>query len=169
MEDWDAPSPAALRASYTSTVNAIKQFYKAFRMQYISSLKVQRRVCKSGTPYQPTIGDLVLISTEKHRHTWPLARVVETFPSEDGLIRTVKLFDGAQHLLRDPRQLLPLECDDPEAAIEPQLRDPTEPVPAEDSPSTRTPAPDVRPQQAAAARQRARLQELLPDLQDETF
>ena len=34
MEDWDTPSPAALRASYTSTVNAIKQFYKAFRMQY---------------------------------------------------------------------------------------------------------------------------------------
>ena len=102
--------------------------YQSFRLQYLSSSKVKCHLCTSGTPYQPKIGDQILISPEKHSHTWPLTCMVETFPSEEDLIPTVELSDGAQHLLRDPRQLLPLECDDPEAAVEPQLSDPTEPT-----------------------------------------
>ena len=51
------------------------------------------------------------MASEKHRQDWPLARVTQVFPSSDGVIRSVQLYDGSSYLVRDPRQLLNLECD----------------------------------------------------------
>ena len=169
QEDWNSPSPAALRASYTTTINTIKQAYKAFRLQYLTALKVQCRAIRAGRPYNPSKGDLVLISTERHRHHWPLARVVDIFPTEDGIVRTVKLYDGKQHLLRDPRQLLPLECDDVETALEPTLSDPpaSVPVPDEEPAEVSPPTSTSRPMRAAAARQRRMMRDKIDDIKED--
>ena len=38
------------------------------------------------------VGDIILLMDENDRRgQWPLARVVEVFPSEDGLVRSVKV------------------------------------------------------------------------------
>ena len=50
------------------------------------------------------------MSSEKRRMDWPLARVTELLPSSDGVVRSVRLFNGTHYLDRDPRVLLLLEC-----------------------------------------------------------
>jgi len=38
------------------------------------------------------VGDVVLISTEAlHRNSWPLGRIVETFPDKRGFVRRVRV------------------------------------------------------------------------------
>ena len=38
------------------------------------------------------VGDVLIIKNENlHRNQWPLARVVQTYPSDDGLVRKVKV------------------------------------------------------------------------------
>ena len=110
-EEWNAPRPNNMRQAYKTTVQAIRQFHKSFRNQYLTTLKLQRQPVRGGSPYQPRVGEVVLVASEKHRQDWPLARVTQVFPSSDGVIRSVQLYDGSSYLVRDPRQLLNLECD----------------------------------------------------------
>ena len=37
------------------------------------------------------VGDIVLVASESHRNSWPLGRVVETFPDKIGFARRVKV------------------------------------------------------------------------------
>ena len=43
------------------------------------------------------VGDIVLLKDEDvRRNQWPTARVVEVFPSSDGLVRSVKVLIASQ-------------------------------------------------------------------------
>ena len=99
----------------------------------------------------------------------------KVFPSEDGIIRSAVVFDGTQRLVRDPRQLLNLECDVPEEgeALEHHLEDSPEDGPREEPfPDVPAATPDVlpseeqydRPKRAAAHRQRQLMRKLVPKL-----
>ncbi|GFS95789.1 bel12-ag transposon polyprotein, partial [Nephila pilipes] len=56
------------------------------------------------------VGDIVLIGTDdKKRLHWLLGRVLELFPSKDGIIRLVKLRTEKGNVLRPIQRLYPLE------------------------------------------------------------
>ena len=93
-------------------VQSVCQFYKDFKSQYLTVLRLQRRPEKGGALYQPKVGQTVLVSSKSKQHGWPLARVEKVFPWEDGVIWSVLVYDGSKHIVRDPRQLLNLGCDD---------------------------------------------------------
>ena len=69
--------------------------------QYLQTLQMRskwnentREVCK---------GDIVIIKDDNQpRNCWLLAVVVETFPSEDGHVRSVKVRTGTQNCLERP-------------------------------------------------------------------
>ena len=56
------------------------------------------------------MGDIVLaISPESPRAQWPLARVLEVFPGQDGHVRVVKLQVGKDTIVRPISKCVPLE------------------------------------------------------------
>ena len=65
-------------------------FWSRWRKEYLQSLQTRQK----WTSTSPNIAkdDVVILKDDAlHRNHWPLARVVETFPSKDGLVRKVKL------------------------------------------------------------------------------
>ncbi|XP_064093249.1 uncharacterized protein LOC135206007 [Macrobrachium nipponense] len=55
-------------------------------------------------------GDIVLVKQEnKKRATWPLGRVVETYPDDDGVVRSAKVLFEDVESLRAVSHLVPLE------------------------------------------------------------
>ena len=56
------------------------------------------------------IGDVVLaISPKSPRTHWPLARVLEVYPGQDGHVRVVKLQAGKETIVRPISKCVPLE------------------------------------------------------------
>ena len=52
---------------------------------------------------------VLLISAESPRAQWPLARVLEVFPSQDGHVQVVKLQVGKDTTVRPISECVPLE------------------------------------------------------------
>ena len=120
----------------------------------------------------------MLVATEQHRHTWPLAWVVALYRANDGVVRSVRLYEGTHEIVRDPRHLLPLECDvseDDQQRISDRNPRPAEThtggdrgekpnlMGATGRTTTEGPGDEVhqtRPQRQAAQRQRRLMQEL---------
>ena len=83
--------------------------------EYVRSLREQhRRAGGEQTPY-PSVGDVVIIKSEKKsRNTWKLGIVTELIKGRDGITRAAKLRVGTGNLERGHLQhLCPLElsCD----------------------------------------------------------
>ena len=57
-----------------------------------------------------SVGDLVLIAEETPRNSWPLARVLEVYPGDDGLVRSVKVKTRSTTLVRPVTKLCLLEA-----------------------------------------------------------
>ena len=58
------------------------------------------------------IGEVVLVmSTDTARGNWPLGRVTEVYPGQDGRVRVAKIQVGQGTLTRPVTKLCPLECD----------------------------------------------------------
>ena len=64
-------------------------FWKRFKKEYTSTLQ-QRRKWTSARR-NVSIGDVVLIAENSPRDEWGIARVIETFPDREGLVRRVRL------------------------------------------------------------------------------
>ena len=65
-------------------------FWSRWRKEFLSSLQTRQKW------RQPTrnieVGDIVLIKESgSNRNNWPLGRIVQTHPGEDGLVRTVQV------------------------------------------------------------------------------
>ena len=68
----------------------LQHFWKRWAKEYLPKLQVRTKWKQSIPPLG--VNDVVLISEENMpRRTWPLGRVVEVFPSQDGLVRTVRV------------------------------------------------------------------------------
>ena len=66
------------------------EFWTRWIKEYLSTLQSRRKW--QGRERNVKVGDLVWLADEfVHRSAWPLARVEETFPGKDGLVRSVKL------------------------------------------------------------------------------
>ena len=58
------------------------------------------------------IGDVMLvISPDISRGNWPLGRVLEVYPGQDGHVRVVKIQVGEGTLIRPVNKLCPLELE----------------------------------------------------------
>ena len=94
------------RISHLQTIH--EQFWRQWRQQYLPTL--QRR--GKWTANYPNVkeGDIVLLLKEgQKRHTWPLAKVVETLSGRDGLVRSVKLLCDEKEITRPIQLIVPLE------------------------------------------------------------
>ena len=83
-------------------------FWKRWVKQYLPEL--QRRQKWLYEKPNISVGDLVLMVDESvPRGLWPMARVIETYPGKDGLVRSVKIRTKNTQLVRPITKLVMLE------------------------------------------------------------
>ena len=93
------------------TQTLLEIFWKRFLKEYIPSLTMRMKWNKLNGNF--TVNDLVLIQTENTPTAfWPLARVIETYVSNDGNVRSVKLKLPNSTVIRPSNKVCLLkECD----------------------------------------------------------
>ncbi|XP_064122502.1 uncharacterized protein LOC135226724 [Macrobrachium nipponense] len=98
-----------LRDQYLKLTDTLKAFRERWRKEYLSALRA-RHDCQSGEPTKLHPGDIVLVKQENKikRATWPLGRVVETYPDDDGVVRSAKVLFEDVESLRAVSHLVPL-------------------------------------------------------------
>ncbi|XP_062830229.1 leucine-rich repeat and immunoglobulin-like domain-containing nogo receptor-interacting protein 2 isoform X1 [Anolis carolinensis] len=78
------------RALWKQTQTLANQLWRRWKAEYLAQLQSRRKWKDSKPNIQ--VGDIALLKNKSlPRFKWPLARVVETLPSPDGLVRKVKL------------------------------------------------------------------------------
>ncbi|XP_043191823.1 uncharacterized protein LOC122365016 [Amphibalanus amphitrite] len=72
-------------------------FWNRWRKEVVLAAQERRKWTK--TTENVEVGDVVLVmDDERPRSQWPLARVVNTYPGSDGLVRKVRvLMNGSEH------------------------------------------------------------------------
>ena len=79
-------------------------FWKRWRQEYLDS--INKRQKWTGEQRNISIGDVVLLCDEnEERNNWKLARVVECFTSNDGLVRSVKIQLASNELDRHGKRM----------------------------------------------------------------
>ena len=85
-----------------------EQFWKQWQKCYLPSLQ-SRAKWQTRCPNVKE-GDIVLLLKENtKRHTWPLAKVLETVVGRDNLVRTVKVICDGKEIVRPIQHIVPLE------------------------------------------------------------
>ena len=85
-----------------------EQFWKQWQKCYLPSLhsRIKWQTCCPNVKE----GDIVLLLKENtKRHTWPLAKVLETVVGRDNLVRTVKVICDGKEIVRPIQHIVPLE------------------------------------------------------------
>ena len=97
------------------------EFWCRWKKEYLSNLQTRQKWTKKRRNF--CIGDIVLLKEDNSpRNSWPIARIIETLPNKDGLIRSVNLkiavsgSDGKTTYLKRPiaKLVLLLETEDAE-------------------------------------------------------
>ena len=84
------------------------QFWKRWRKEFLPSLNVRKKWFHPRHNLKE--GDIVLIvEPNASRGEWPLGRVIEAYPGDDGLVRVVKVKAKNKEYLRPVHRLCPLE------------------------------------------------------------
>ena len=84
------------------------QFWKRWRQEFLPSLNVRKKWFHAR--HSLKAGDVVLIvEPNASRGEWPLGRVIEAYPGDDGLVRVVKVKTKNKEYLRPVHRLCPLE------------------------------------------------------------
>ncbi|XP_055919024.1 uncharacterized protein LOC129951048 [Eupeodes corollae] len=79
---------------------SLQTFWKEWSGEYLTRLQNRPKWLKIKD--QPKIGDLVLVRDERFPPSkWPMARIVETYPGQDDLIRVVKTDDIYENVRTD--------------------------------------------------------------------
>ena len=86
-----------------------RQFWAAWKKEYLPLL--QQRSKWRNERHDLSVDDIVLVTTDQKRQTWPLGRVIETFRGRDGHIRSANIQVGDKVLKRSIQQLVHLEMD----------------------------------------------------------
>ena len=72
-------------------------FWTRWKKEYLQTLQERKKWRKEETDVKK--GDVVILKDENAcRADWKIARVIETFPSKDGLVRKVKLLMATTQL-----------------------------------------------------------------------
>ncbi|KMQ82460.1 bel12-ag transposon polyprotein [Lasius niger] len=100
-----SPVPTLLE-NWRAVQSLRDQFWTRWSKEYLVGLQ-QRSKWKKFKP-NVQVGDLVLVSDDTQKSTWPLARVTKTFPGDDGVIRVVELKMQNGTFKRSIHKLCPL-------------------------------------------------------------
>ncbi|XP_071044416.1 uncharacterized protein [Parasteatoda tepidariorum] len=88
----------------------LKDLRSRFRVDYLGQLRESYRK-KNNVPV-PKVGDIVLVWSDNiKRLNWPMARILETYPSQDGLVRLAKIKTKSGVFIRPVQKLCPMELD----------------------------------------------------------
>ena len=86
----------------------LRQFWKRWRRELLPCLNVRRKWFHPR--HNLKRGDIVLIAEPNDdRGEWPLGRVTETYPGDDGLVRVAKVRSKNKEYTRPVHRLCPLE------------------------------------------------------------
>jgi hypothetical protein len=86
--------------------------WKRWQTEYLHSLREKHHYVKSKHIIcEPKIDDIVLIFSESKRSNWKLGRIIQLYPSSDGLIHSVRLKTSTGFIDRHIKHLYPLEVD----------------------------------------------------------
>lgn len=89
----------------------VQQHWMRWKKEYLTELNGQRR--KSSSPVKIVVGQLVLLQEDnKSSVSWPLGRIVTTFPGEDGIVRVVTVKTAAGTYNRAVSKVYPLPFDE---------------------------------------------------------
>lgn len=103
----DIESPVNKLNRWLLVKKSIQDIWQRWRFEYLNSL--QQRVKWRSLKRNITAGTLVLIKERRvPPRFWPAARIIETYPSKDGVVRIVKLKTPKGEYLRSVTQLAPL-------------------------------------------------------------
>ena len=95
------------RKSWRTVQYLSNVFWERWRKEYLLSLQERQKWRETRRNFQ--VGDVVLLKDlDLTRNKWPMARVKEVFPSEDGLVRkaNVKVAGSGTTLLRPVTKLI---------------------------------------------------------------
>ena len=108
-------SPATIKDEHVNSrtrwkvVQALsKMFWSRFVKEYLPALQIRKKWNKPQRNMQGN--DIVIVMEDNiHRSHWPLARVIETYPGRDGIVRFVRLKLPNTELMRPCNKLCLLE------------------------------------------------------------
>ena len=164
--DTEDPSYAEhdeLNQLYNYHNKILSHWEKVWSKEYIASLREKfYGASPAEQSYSPSVGDVIIISSEGNRAKWPLGRITKLYPDEHGIVRTVEVYTKGNHFMKTINKLIPLECalDKDCGGAEPA--DEALPVEEVDSLQVQDP-PKVRPKRRAAAKADAQRLQLLAD------
>ncbi|GFS51650.1 integrase catalytic domain-containing protein [Trichonephila inaurata madagascariensis] len=108
IPDLDILDSSSLNKRHAYRQRVKQDLRKRFRTEYLGHLRQSSKFDENQKPLQ--IGDIVLVSSDNtKRIEWPLAKVMELYPSKDGSIRLVKVKMKSGEFLRPVLRLIPLE------------------------------------------------------------
>ena len=78
----------------------VNEFWVRWRREYVQELQQRQKWIQPRRDI--AVGDIVIVKEDDStRSQWPLGRVAETYPSDDGSIRKVKLQIASRELNKD--------------------------------------------------------------------
>ncbi len=88
----------------------VDELWERWSGEYLQSLNRYNKWLQPQKNLQ--IGDIVLCKDlpEARPRAWPLARVSNIFPGNDGVVRVVELSTGKNSYVRTARKVIPLLC-----------------------------------------------------------
>ena len=79
------------------------EFWNKWKADYLQSMQTRQKWVKARR--NMAVDDVVIVKDNSlPRNCWPLARVVQTYPSDDGLVRKVKVLVADSSLDKDGRR-----------------------------------------------------------------
>ena len=109
-DDLDyGPVPRA-HIAYQIITDALADYHKRFANEYVNALYNRSITPPKKRTRVPAVDDIVLLALEGlRRHEYPLARILEVFPSPDGHIRSARVQTKGGTYVRSVTKLIPLE------------------------------------------------------------
>ena len=125
VEDPDVETSSTrkdLIKSYNNMKKRLDAWDRHWCNDYLLSLRERSYGGSPAVNYQPVkIGDVVLLRGDQPRSSWPLGKIIETYPDAEGVIRSVKVRSGQTETIRTINRLLPLEL----SVVDPDPPNPT--------------------------------------------
>ena len=87
----------------------VRHFWHRWLREWLPALSSRKKWYQERRDLQ--IGEVVLVvSPDTARGNWPLGRIVEVYPGQDGRVRVAKIQVGQSTVVRPVTKLCPLEC-----------------------------------------------------------
>lgn len=108
VPDCDAVDQQSLSRKVLHRQKLLEDLRRRFRNEYLGQLKWWSKRSKES---RVKVGEVVFVGNDRDKRVnWPLGRVIELLPGNDGRVRLVKVLTERGQFLRPIQRLYPLEC-----------------------------------------------------------